>query len=46
MNARIDAHGRIVTEGGQIFLGGNDSYIAMCHKCWKDKIRAQRASGT
>ena len=46
VNARIDAHGRIVTEGGQIFLGGNDSYIAMCHKCWKDKIRAQRASGT
>ena len=41
VNARIDADGRVVTEGGQIFLGGNDSYIAMCHKCWKDKIRRQ-----
>ena len=41
VNARIDAQGRIVTEGSQILLGGNDSYIAMCHKCWKNKIRAQ-----
>ena len=42
VNARIDGEGRIVTEGSQVLLGGNDSYIAMCHKCWKDKIRAQK----
>ena len=42
VNARIDAKGRIVTEGGQILLGGNDSYVAMCHQCWKRKIREQR----
>ena len=41
VNARIDENGRVITEGGQILLGGNDSYIAMCHKCWKNKIRAQ-----
>ena len=41
VNARIDENGKIITEGGQILLGGNDSYIAMCHKCWKNKIRAQ-----
>lgn len=41
VNARIDGEGKIVTEGGQIFLGGNDSYIAMCHKCWKKKIKEQ-----
>ena len=41
VNARIDASGRIVTSGGQILLGGNDSYVAMCHRCWKQKIRAQ-----
>ena len=41
VNARIDENGRVVTEGGQILLGGNDSYIAMCHKCWKNRIRAQ-----
>lgn len=41
VNARIDENGKIVTEGGQIFLGGNDSYVAMCHKCWKRKIAQQ-----
>lgn len=42
VNARIDANGNIVTEGSQVFLGGNDAYIAMCHRCWRDKIAAQR----
>ncbi len=42
VNARIDGNGNIVTEGSQVLLGGNDSYIAMCHKCWKDKIRGQQ----
>ena len=34
VNARIDSEGHIVTEGEQVVLGGNDSYIAMCHRCW------------
>ena len=42
VNARIDENGRIITHGDQVFLGGNDSYVAMCHKCWVDKIRAQK----
>ena len=41
VNARIDETGRIVTQGSQVFLGGNDSYMAMCHKCWKQKIAEQ-----
>ena len=41
VNARIDATGRIITQGDQVFLGGNDSYVAMCHKCWKQRIREQ-----
>ncbi len=39
VNARIDGEGNIVTEGSQVQLGGNDSYIAMCHRCYKKKIR-------
>ena len=35
VNARIDENGHVVTTGSQILIGGNDSYIAMCHKCWK-----------
>ncbi|MBO4809062.1 MAG: thymidine kinase [Lachnospiraceae bacterium] len=42
VNARIDGEGNIITEGSQVLIGGNDSYIAMCHKCWKDKIRRQK----
>ena len=41
VNARLDSHMRVVTEGAQILLGGNDCYIAMCHKCWCKKIENQ-----
>ena len=41
VNARIDEQGRIVTEGSQVMLGGNDSYIAMCHRCYKKGIQSQ-----
>lgn len=42
VNARVDSKGKIVTEGGQILLGGNDSYVAMCHRCWKKAIAEQK----
>ncbi|MBQ7948843.1 MAG: thymidine kinase [Clostridia bacterium] len=41
VNARIDSEGKIVTEGGQILIGGNDSYVAMCHSCWQNEIAKQ-----
>lgn len=41
VNARVDTAGNIVTEGGQILLGGNDAYIAMCHSCWVNAIKEQ-----
>ena len=44
VNARMDSEGRIVTSGGQVMLGGNDCYLAMCHQCWKRKIREQNES--
>ncbi len=42
VNARIDREGRVQTEGGQILTGGNDSYIAMCHSCWKKAIKERK----
>ena len=42
VNARIDENGHIITQGEQLFLGGNDSYIAMCHKCWVRGIREHK----
>lgn len=41
VNARI-INGKVVTEGEQVLLGGNDSYIAMCHRCWKKQIESQK----
>ena len=42
VNARIDGNGKIVTEGSQVCIGGNDSYLAMCRKCWLRR-RAQES---
>ena len=42
VNARIDGEGHIVTQGAQVVLGGNDSYIAMCHKCYISGIRERK----
>ena len=41
VNARI-SDGYIVTEGAQVVLGGNDCYIAMCHKCYISGIREHK----
>ena len=42
VNARIDSEGHVVTEGAQVVLGGNDCYIAMCHRCWINAIREHK----
>ena len=41
VNARINDD-YIVTEGAQVFLGGNDAYIAMCHRCYIRGIREHK----
>ena len=41
VNARIN-DGYIVTEGAQVVLGGNDCYIAMCHRCYVNGIRQHK----
>ena len=37
-NARIDANGNIVTSGEQIEVGGEDKYIALCRKCYYERV--------
>ena len=41
VNARIN-DGFVVTEGAQVVLGGNDCYIAMCHRCYKKAINEHK----
>jgi len=37
VSARIDACGNVLTEGDQVLLG-DDTYLAMCHACYRRKI--------
>ncbi len=37
INARIDANGDFVEDGAQVEIGGDDRYIAVCRKCWRNK---------
>ncbi|MGM9850906.1 MAG: thymidine kinase [Muribaculaceae bacterium] len=43
INARIDANGDFVSEGAQVEIGGDDRYVAVCRKCWRNK-RIEQAS--
>ncbi|MBI5478832.1 MAG: thymidine kinase [Deltaproteobacteria bacterium] len=36
MNLRVDASGRAVREGEQIEIGGNERYVAVCRRHFKD----------
>lgn len=42
VNARIGEDGYIITQGQQLLLGGNDCYIAMCHRCWIRGIKEHK----
>ena len=46
VTARIDGVGKIVTAGRQVVLGGNDRYIAMCHKCFITRVRTESKNET
>lgn len=37
VNARIDPNGDIITEGEQVEIGGDERYMAVCRKCWRNR---------
>ena len=43
INARIDAQGNIVTDGNQVEIGGDDKYVSLCRRCWRNR-RIESAS--
>lgn len=43
INARMDSNGDFVEEGQQVEIGGDDRYIAVCRKCWRNKRIEQMA---
>ncbi|MBS0662923.1 MAG: thymidine kinase [Verrucomicrobia bacterium] len=40
MNLRVAADGRAVREGAQVEIGGNDRYVAVCRRHFKEAIAA------
>ena len=38
MNLRVGADGRAVKEGAQVEIGGNDRYVAMCRRHFKEAL--------
>jgi thymidine kinase len=38
MNMRIDKDGKVVTKGSQIQIGGNESYISKCMRCFRKEV--------
>lgn len=40
MVVRLDSEGNVVTEGSQVEIGGNDRYISMCRKHFKQEFCA------
>ncbi|MBS7347214.1 MAG: thymidine kinase [Muribaculaceae bacterium] len=45
VNARVNSLGEIITEGEVVEIGGNDRYIAVCRKCWRNKRIEQSNKG-
>lgn len=37
VNARLDENGDFVEDGAQVEIGGNERYMAVCRKCWRNK---------
>lgn len=46
VNARIDSEGNIVSEGAQVEIGGNDRYVAVCRRCWRNRRIEQVRRGS
>lgn len=38
MNMRVNAAGGAVTEGKQVEVGGNERYITLCRRHWREKL--------
>jgi thymidine kinase len=41
MNLRVDAKGAAVTAGAQTEIGGNDRYVALCRRHWREAVGAE-----
>lgn len=45
MVARLDGEGRIVREGAQVDVGGNEKYVSYCRRHWSEIMRCDPVAG-
>jgi len=38
MVLRLDEHGKALKDGEQVVIGGNESYVSVCRKHYKDAL--------
>ncbi|MCL3881243.1 thymidine kinase [Marivita sp. GX14005] len=41
MVVRQDDEGRVLTEGAQVQIGGNETYVSLCRRHWRQATRAE-----
>lgn len=41
VNARFTKDGKLATAGGQVLVGAEDKYVAICRKCYKERLKEQ-----
>lgn len=39
---RLDSNGKAVTDGAQVVIGGNDTYVSKCRSCFKREVGGLR----
>ncbi len=42
MVARLDSDGKVIKEGAQIEIGGNEKYVSLCRKHWKFEMESYK----
>ncbi|NBD30536.1 MAG: thymidine kinase [Alphaproteobacteria bacterium] len=43
MVVRMDGDGRVLTGGEQVQIGGNESYVSLCRRHWRDAVEGDDA---
>ncbi len=41
MVVRLDEEGRLVREGAQVDVGGNEKYVSLCRRHWENQMRCE-----
>lgn len=45
MVVRRDASGRVITAGDQVQIGGNETYLSLCRRHWREAVGDRTAEG-